>query len=250
MKIRNGYSGSGSHVGMFGRQLMLRSEEDDKGAAADKAMEEKINKIVHSALSERDKRLEAKINKSIETLVGSKFDEIKQLLVSDDEDDDDTTPGQNDKKGKEGDGLSPEIRAQLKKMEADAKEAKEKADKWEKQANEERMAKLKTEERTNLTQLLSGHVKPALLDMVVAQLHSNVVRDEEDSTKILFKGSDGKLLPLKDGVDSWKKSDAGKEVAPPRDVRGSGGTGGSGASRDPKNFGMEDLGAIIAGSLK
>lgn len=259
MRVKNSQiSGSGaSHVGLFGRQLMLRNKEDDKGGGGgddkgdDETFEQKFNKLFHKASAERDARLEKKIMKGLDTTLSSKFDELKALMAKPDDEDD----GDKGEEKKKSEGtpnkaqLDPEIKAQIARAESAAKEAAAKADKWEKTAKEEKLQRAKTEEINELTQMLTGHVKPALLPMVVGQLHGRVVRDEE-TNKILFKGEDGDPLPLKDGVDMWKKSDQGKEVAPPRNAGGSGGQGGGGgASRDPKNFGMDDLGDVVAGVL-
>lgn len=257
---QNKFSGSGaSHIGFFGRSTILMNKEDDKGGGGgdDKGEEEtfdqKFNKLFHKAMGEREKRLEAKIMKGLESTLASKFDELKSLMAKpDDDDDDDKVESESKKKSGDSSGkaqLDPEIKAQIARAEQNAKEAKEAAAKWEKQAKEEKLQRARTEEMNELTQLLTGHVKPALLPMVVGQLHGRIARDEETG-KILFKGEDGDALPLKDGIDMWKKSDAGKEVAPPRNAGGSGGDGrGGNASRDPKNFGMEDLGDVVAGVL-
>lgn len=251
----NGNGSGGAHIGMFGRPTIHMNKEDDgSGGGDDDEMDPKLvqtfNKLFHKASAEREGRFEKRILSKMETTLGSKFDEIKSLITADmnDDDDDDDAPPTKKEKGS-SDGLSPEVRAQLQRSENMAKEAKEKADKWEREAKEAQTRAAKTEERTQLSALLGGAVKPALMDMVVGQLHGRVARDEEDSSKILFKQDDGTFVPLKDGLDAWKKSDAGKEVAPPRAANGSGGSGPSGASRDPKNFDVSDLGSIVGGVM-
>lgn len=259
--MRNKMSGSGAaHFGLFGRPTIFREGEgdpkpggggDNKGGDegdADKKFGEMFNKFFHKAMGERESRLEKKIMKSLETTLGSKFDELKTLFSGEGKGE-----GEPKKEGGEGGGkkdeLSPETRAQLKRAEDTAKEAAAKADKWEREARAAKEQSKKTEERQLITTALNGKVKPALLDMVVDQLHGrHVTRDSEDETKILWKNADGELLPFKDGVESWMKSDFGKEVAPPVQARGSGGRGGDGGDgKGPMT--LEGLGAIIAGSI-
>lgn len=214
---------------------------------------EKINEIVHKAIGTREKRFEEKLGKKMDELFGTKFEELRTLIAESDNDDDDE--GKSKKPPNEGgepangspSKLSPEVEAALKQAQKDAKEAKDLAEKWKKEAEAERIAKMQTEELTALTQGLTGRVKPALLDMVVKQLHGNIVRDPESKT-ILWKNSDGDHLPLKDGLDSWCKSDAGKEVAPPRDIRGTGSQGGSsGGLQKGQAMTLDQLGDILTG---
>lgn len=268
--MRTRVNGSGGyHIGFMGRPTIYmgpndgkggggggggggnNDDDDDEDAKFEKKFETSFNKFFHKAMGERDSRFEKKIMKNLDEKFGSKFDELKSLLSSrdddDDDDDGDTPPKKKDVPAKDRTDLSPEARAEMQKAQQMAKEAKDKADKWEKEANAAKEKARKTEERNQLSTLLGGAVKPALLDMVIGQLHGRVVRDEEDEEKILFKQDDGTFVPLKDGIDSWKKSDAGKEVAPPRAAGGSGGSGPGGSpSRDPKNFSLDDLGALIA----
>jgi hypothetical protein len=84
--------------------------------------------------------------------------------------------------------------------------------------------------------------------MVVDQLHSkHLVRDAEDETKILWKSADGELLPVKDGLETWTKSDLGKEFAPPVNAKGSGGRGGQGSQGAGGEMTLDRLGGMIMG---
>lgn len=256
MRIR--MSGPGAaHVGMFGRPLIHRNKEDDpaggggEGDADEAKFTERFNKLFHKAMGEREKRLETKIMKGLDTTLSSKFEELKTMLAAEKpEVKPDPKPGES-----KPNELSPETRAMIQRAERDSKDAKEKAEKWEREAKKATEEKAKTEERQQLISSLTGKVKPALLDMVVDQLHGkHLVREKDDdgnpTGRILWKSNEGDLLPFKDGVDSWAKSDFGKEVAPPRDARGSGGRGGS-ADDAGRNGPMNDetLGSIIMGSI-
>lgn len=259
-------SGSGGyHHGFFGRPTIFMGPEKDKGGGGggsggeggddgdddgdinEEAFGKLFNKFFHKAFGEREKRLEQKLTKSVESTLGSKMDELLTKLSEgkpkgeggDDKSKGDPNPGPMK--------LPPEFQAQMAQMQKDLKEAKDIAAANKREAEEQKSKSRKGEERQQLTQMLNGSVKPALLEMVVGQLHSNVVRDDE-SGAILFKNSEGELVPLKDGIEAWKKSDAGKEVAPPRQAGGSGSQGGSGSvPTRPGDFTAEHLGNIIAG---
>lgn len=261
--MRQRMSGSGAaHFGMFGRTLIHMEENKEGGsgggggggeggdAEAEKKFSDMFNKFFHKAMGERDKRSEAKMQKTLEGFQTKIMEEMGKFFEGK------TPPGGEGGEGGSGgepkkkDELSPETRAALKRAADDAKEAKEKAEKWEREAKAAREAQKKTEERNLLVSSLNGKVKPALLDMVVDQLHSrNIVRDADDDTKILWKSPDGELLPIKDGIESWAKSDFAKEVKPPVEARGSGGRGGEGGGSHGGPFGAEQLGNLIATSI-
>lgn len=257
MKVRMSGSG-GAHIGFFGRPtIMMEGEGDPKpGGGGDGGKEgdeekkfgEMFNKFFHKAMGERDKRSETKLQKTLEGFQTKMMEEIGKLFESKKEE------GGEGKEKKEGgdkkDDLSPETRAELQRAQRDAKEAKEKAEKWEREAKAAKETSKKTEERNLLVSSLNGKVKPALLDMVVDQLHGkHVVRDSDDETKILWKNADGELLPVKDGLDAWVKSDFGKEVAPPVQARGSGGRGGDGGGAGKGEMNAEILGGLISASI-
>jgi hypothetical protein len=240
----------GYHIGLFGRPTIMREGEDDKGGGGgddeeEKKFSDRFNKLFHKAMGEREKRLEGKLSKSFETALAAKLDEFMKTIAPPKDDQG------GDPKGGAGGGekkhLSPEIEAMIKQAQKDAKEAKDAADKWRKEAEAEKKRNLRAEERQNLIGALNGMVKPQLLDMVVDQLHNkNLTRDPESGT-ILWKGDDGEPLPFKDGVAAWMKTDFAKEVAPPRQAGGSGSRGpGDGTNRDPKSFTSEDLGTLLS----
>jgi hypothetical protein len=256
--MRNRMSGSGAaHVGLFGRPTILRIGEDPGGGGGggggdedDAKFTERFNKLFHKAMGEREKRLEQKLMKGLGETLKGQLDELREAIMAED-------PGEGQPGGQPGGQpapggqheLSPEMRAQLKRAEDTAKEAAAKADKWEREAKAASEKSKKTEERQMIISSLNGKVKPALLDMVVDQLHGkHIVRDSEDESKILWRGADGELLPFKDGIDSWAKSDFGKEVSPPVAARGSGGRGGEGAAGKGE-MNADILGGIIAGAI-
>lgn len=219
----------------------------------------KFNELFHKASKERETRFKKDLLKDIDTSFGAKFDAFSEsmkeniaLLAADrdldrDDEEDQDPPERADPKDKRG--LSPEDNARIRQAEKDAKEAKDSANKWQKEAEAEKTRNQRAEERSQLTSLLTGRVKPPLLDMVVSQLSANVVRDPEDPTRILWRDpSNSELLPLKDGADLWAKSDAGKEVAPPRNVGGAGGRGpGEGGGARGGEMSFERLGSMISG---
>lgn len=248
-------SGSGgSHLGMFGRITMFREGENEKGGGGgdedkDKIDEGKWNERFHKASTAREKRFKADLVKEMgamfETQFGGKFDELRKLLVESDE--------KPEKEEKEGKGhLSAEAEAMIRQAQKDAKEANDRAKKFEEAAGAEKTKTLKNEERTALMSQLQGKVKPALLDMVVDQLHGkHLTRDPETGT-ILWKDADGSTLPLKEAVAAWAKSDVGKEFTPPKGVAGTGSRGATpeeNASRMPGTMNAETLGGIVLGSI-
>lgn len=242
---------------MMKRILMQKAGEGSGGGSggeggggedADAKLIATINKVVHAAMADRDKRLETKLSNMMNTAIGGKFDEIRQLLVESD-DKDETPPG--DERPNPGQGqqrhatMSPEDRAAMKKAQADAAEAKKKADEWENRAKQEAEKSRRAEERQLLVSSLQGKVKPALLDMAVDQLHAKYLQRDEETGNILWKDADGTLVPAKDGVAAWVKSDVGKEFLPARDARGSGGRGGEEIPTRPGSMSMEGLGDIV-----
>jgi hypothetical protein len=246
----------GAHptIALLNRSQMLRAPEGDPSGAGDGGADEEarvtavVNKVVQKIFSEREKRLEKRISDAMNATLGTKLDELRKALIEDTNAEPAPQPtGQNGQPPANGAGLSKEQLAEIAQARKDAAEAKASADKYRKEADDERKARSTAEERTALQAALGGLVKPALLDMVVDALHKNVVRDPE-SNAILYKGADGELVPYRDGIGAWSKTDFGKEVAPPRELGGGGGRGpGDGAGKGP--FTLETLGGIIAGSI-
>lgn len=211
--------------------------------AAEKALEEKINKVVHKAMTERDDRLIKKLtgdDSPIMKKLGDVLGPVAEFMKKAEEEKTKEPP--KSEPGKP----SPEFEARFASLEKELKAQKEKTEKAEAAAKAERERSLRNEERTMLTQSLSGKVKPALMDMVAENLHKNLTRDP-DSGAVLWKDGDT-TLPFKDGFESWTKSDYAKEVAPPREAGGSGGRGPTGGGPSSGgNFGIADLGAMISG---
>lgn len=214
---------------------------DEEKAAKD--FEERFNKLFHSAMKERDERLLKKLtgdDSPIMKKLGDVLGPVAEFMKKTEEEKTKEPP--KSEPGKP----SPEFEARFSALEKELKAQKEKTEKAEAAAKAERERSLRNEERTMLTQSLSGKVKPALMDMVAENLHKNLVRDSE-SGAILWKDGDT-TLPFKDGFESWTKSDYAKEVAPPRDAGGSGGRGPTGGGpTGGGNFGIADLGAMISG---
>lgn len=228
--------------------------DDDDTDDEDKKFELRFNKFFHKGMSERDGRLEKSIARKFETMLASKFDELRTTLISTDEDpdpdvDEPGTPAGGG--GAAGGGqMTPELRARLQRMEREAKEAKEIATRYQAEAAQERETRVRAEERQQLSSMLGPHVKPKMLEIAVDQLHArNLTRDEETGV-VLWKSEDGTTLPLKDGISNWAKSDIGKEFAPPVEARSRGGRGPEGPNGiQPGKMTVEDLGSLVTGSI-
>jgi len=210
-----------------------------------------FNEMFHKASTEREKRFEQKLmgnlKTTMETTIGTKFDEIRQLIVEAPEDRED----KSDHGGGSG-KMSPEIEAILRQTRAEAAEAKKMAEKWQNEATAEKQRMAKNEERQTIQGLLNGQVKPAMLEMLVDQMHSKHLTRDPESQTMLWKDSDGATLPLKEGIAAWLKSDIGKEFAPPRQAQGTGSRGNNGADQSTLRSGtmdMEKLGSIVLGSI-
>jgi len=234
----------------FGLCSVTGDPPDPAGGGGAEDEEKKFNERFHKAATEREKRFKKELVKELGTLVetqfGSKFDELKSLISAAPEKKDDPDPA-----GGAG-SLSKEAEAMIRQAQKDAKEAKQAAEKWQAEATAEKGRASKNEERQALMSQLTGKVKPALLDMVVDQLHAKHLMRDPDSGTILWKDEDGNTLPLKDAVTAWAKSDVGKEFTPPKEVRGTGSRGGSpeeNASRIPGTMNPETLGSIVLGSI-
>lgn len=251
MRIKNKISGPGGyHVNVWGRPTVLMGPEGDGGSGGsggdgesddDKKLTTKINEVVHKALSERDKRFETnfdkKLTKSLEAATEKITNTLSEKLAS--------MQTQTPEKKTEP---PAETSAQLTQLQKQVKDLMDSNAEFKRKAEESEQKSRKTEEINSLTQLLSGAVKPTLLDMTVGHLHaSNITRDPDTGT-ILWKVGDNEYLPLKDGVEAWKKTEAAKELAPPRDAKGAGDKGGGAAGKtSATGYGYADLGAAIGG---
>lgn len=231
--------------------MATKDDENKDQNTEDDRFEERFNMLFHKASIEREKRFKKDLMKEFDSTLGPKFEELREALKAS------VTEKANPeaKQGEPGQPpakLSAEAEALLRQAQKDAKDAKDMADKWRKDAEAERARGRAAEERQQLTTLLTGRVKPSVLEMVVDQLHGkNIVRDEDSGT-ILWKDHDGATLPLKDGVSAWAKSDLGKEFAPPVPVKGTGsrgpGDGGANGVR-PGDMTLDILGSIVEGSM-
>lgn len=234
----------------------MPTKEELEAEEREKAEEAKWNERFHKGSTEREKRFKMSLLKDVESLLetkfGAKFDELRQLLVEAPAGDD--PKDKNREEDRPGTGkLSAEAEASIRQAKQDAKEAKALADKWQAEATAEKVRASKNEERQALVSQLNGKVKPALLDMVVDQLHAKHLTRDAESGAILWKDDDGGTLPLKEAIAAWAKSDVGKEFAPPRSVSGAGTRGPSGGGDDPSTrtgpMDMEKLGNIVLGSI-
>jgi hypothetical protein len=229
---------------------MADDDDDDIDTAEEynKDFTERFNKLFHAAVKERDQRFEAKFNKLIDSKIEGVTKSIEEGFAKFSEK---QTPAAEPKPGEptKHSQLSPEIDARLKAAENAAKEAKATAEKWEKEATSAKEASRIQEERQMITAALTGKVKPTLIDMVVDRIHAkHLVRDPETNA-ILWKGDDG-TLPFKEGTESFMKSDFGKEVQSPKEVRGGGNRGPENAfAIKPGEMTEAQLGDIIAGSI-
>src|SRR5579885_2960896 len=225
-------------------------ENDD-----DKKFEERFNKLFHKASGEREKRFEKKLTENLTKTLGENLskqfmEQFEQFTAKLSEKEPEKKPEGEKPAGGGTVKLSPEHEALLKQAQKDAQEAKAQADQFRKEKAEAEAKALRGEERQALVAGLNGKVKHKLFDMTVNQLHaSNIVRDPE-SGKMLWKNGEDDVVPFEKGLEAWLKSDVAKELAPPREVGGSGGKGpAGGGSTDPNNFGPAALGNIILGSI-
>lgn len=255
MRYRNGTGAAHINWGMFGaRGPLLAPLGDGTGGSGegdgDKPLTAEdvtkiVNEVAHKVFGEREKRM-AKSMEKLMTENFTKFQEgLPELLKG-------VAPAPApDPKPEPGKGTPPAISAELEarftQQEKLIKDAQAKAAKMEKERDEERTARARTEERQVLQQELAGKVKPAVLEMVVRDLHGTSITRDPESGAILWKNGD-ELLPLKDGVAAWAKSDVGKEFAPPVNAGGSGSHGGTGG-RQPGQGGValtaEDVGNLL-----
>lgn len=242
------------------------ANDDDDTNALDPDFVRNFNSLFHKASAEREKRSQKAYEAMLDGKLEKQFGELKSMLLKDDDDDVETpaddveTPdiaptrrqrsnGAGNSNGGNGQ-LPPEVTLRLKNAERSAAEAREMAMTHKKEAEEERARNRRTQELQLIERTLAPHVKPSLLQMVTRKVHEeNLLRDADDQEKFLWKGQDGELLPFKDGAEYWRKTEFGKEVAPPRDVRGSGGRGpGEGGSPGkPGSFGLAELGDAVMG---
>lgn len=220
---------------------MADEDENDD----DKKFEERFNKLFHKASKDREARFEKRITENLtktlgETLGKSMTDKLEELrkVISDDGDGkpDDKKPG----------ALSPEIEATIRQAQKDAADAKAESAKLKAAAEEANKKAERGEERQSLVSKLSGKIKPALFDMVIDNLHQKHVTRDPDTGKMLWKNSDDEFVPFEAGVDAWEKSDAAKELAPPRQAGGSGGGGPKGQGSGTGQMTTESLGALIS----
>lgn len=245
---RNGGVTGGNHIGLFGRPTILMAPVGDPAGGGGDPPEEddfevKFNKLFHKASAEREKRFEQKLTKVLDASLSTKIDELKAIIIDQPEREepaggDPTVPGK----------MAPEIEARFRQLEKTAKDANDLATKYKTMADDERISRSRAEERSALSAGLTGHVKPTLFDMVADDIHKKHVVRDPDTGVILWKNAEGEHVPLKDGIETWKKSDAGRELAPARDVRGSGGqNNGAGATVKPGEMNEEILGGMLSG---
>lgn len=212
-----------------------------------------FNKHFHKAMGERDNRLLKKVTASMGELLDAKLGEALDSKLNawleESGNDDDARRGEEPSVG--SGKLPPELEARMRASEKEAKEAKDIADKYKKQVEEAKAREKRNEELKMLSDAIAPSVKAKLLDMTVSDLHAKRLVRDEDTDKILWKNDEGELLPFKDGVAEWLKSDQAKELAPPRDVRGTGGRGPEGGGKGGKGgaFSLEDVGAAIINGL-
>lgn len=256
------FSGAGAaHTGMFGRPTILREGEDDKpGGGDDKDKKKKtidddtrkeIVDLIHSTFTEREKRDAKKRGKEMEDAITKALAPVLEKLSANPDPGDDGDKGDKKPPTKKPDNsnLPPEVQAILAKQAKEIEALKTQNEQTKAEKDAERTARKRNEEVQNLTEELQGKVRPNTLKGLLSYLRAErVVRDEEDETKILWKGDkEGELLPLKDGIASWLKGDEGKEYVAARDA-GGGGTGRErGSSKlDPNAVASDaDIGAII-----
>lgn len=251
MKTKSSISGPGGfHPIMYGKMTMFRAPEDDPpggGGAGEDDFTKKFNKLFHAASKERDNRILKQLDEKLKgvsealgTSLAAKMDELKGLLKVDDDDDADA---------KKKSGLSPEVEAALRQAQKDAADAKAESSKYAKERDEERNRNDRSEERQMILAELSGKIRPELLDVMVDQLHAKNITRDPDTKRVLFKSGDDEVVPFKDGLAEWMKSDTAKAATPPRDVGGGGGRQPRGGGQAPGPMDLTQLGEIVSGSI-
>jgi hypothetical protein len=233
-----------SSPGGGGKPQTNDSSESDETKSDDARFVDLANKVFHKGFTEREGRLVSKITAKMEELIKNIQSKSTQESTDDDDDDDESEDDTEADKGMSP-KMSPRMKAELTKLRKQVAALTESNNRATAESAAQAAKMRKVEEMNNLSSLLSPHVKPTLLNMIVQQLyHANVTRDEE-SGALLWKGDDGNLLPLKDGIEAWRKSEVGKEVAPPRPAAGAGSSVG-GKSKGSDKFDEGDLGALLA----
>ena len=136
-----------------------------------------------------------------------------------------------------GAGGVPAIDETTKKLVEDLKAANEalmgKLRKGEEERKTERETRLASEEKQAISATLSKlQVKPSLLEPALDHIRARgMVKRGSDGTIVVERKDDiggTELVTLEEGLTAWTKTDVGKEFLPPRDVGGSGNTGGGG----------------------
>lgn len=183
-------------------------DDDDKFA-------ERFNKLFHSAMNDRESRFEKKMAKLLETSTTSLLEKITKEQEEKGKKNED---GDDGKKGK----LSPEVEQRIKSLEEVATKAKKTADE-EKSKREAAEAKSRKQEELQLltSELTGAKVRDKLLRMAVNDLQRKLARDE-DTGEVRWKNDDGNLVEVKAGVAAYLKTDEGKELLPPKDIKGAG----------------------------
>ncbi len=192
-----------------------KEEAEKKAADADKALEERINKTVNSALTSHLKRIKAGITaEDLEKHLEEREKALAERREKEEE--------ERRKKEGGGDKHAPEL-VSLKKQNEELRKRLDSLDKEAAQAKEEKKA---AEERSLLAEMLAeGGVKDARVRHAVNYLRGEGLVRRTDKGELVFvkraRGGDEEL-DLGEGIAEWLKTEDGKHFLPPTNAGGAG----------------------------
>jgi hypothetical protein len=233
--------------------------------------EEKVKELIEAALKESTTKTEGLVAEAANKAVTAQFkrqsfrdmigeavgnavttatEALKKGLENADDDDDDNAGA--DDKGKGGSKLPDEVAKTLKKLQRDNERLLAKVEETEKKRQEAADKARSTGERSALAEQLSKiGVDKELLEVALGHLKGRVktIEDDKGGSKVVWLDDDELEVALADGVKSWAESDLGKRFKMPREVSGSGNSGGPIDLTPDKDGNVTDaqLGVLLAG---
>jgi len=178
---------------------------------------ELVNKAIHG----RFMTFETKLSKSVEESQTALADSIVERLSK--------APNPPPKEGEGGDQGAGDDNAQLtamqRKFERQMAEMERKVQTANEVSQRERQSALNVRLRQEASNALASagvdgtRINHALGYLVDVEKR---ISYDDDNSRILFRDEDDMMVPLKDGVTGWSKSDDAKIYLPPRGAQGSG----------------------------
>lgn len=210
---------------MAKKEPEVEQDPPEANEDADRALDERISRIVNAAISTHSTRLKGTLSKEFDGLLGP----IKEALAKAT-----TPPPPRD--------ASNELDIERQKSMDRIRELEDKYKAAESAREAEAQRALRVEERNVLQDALrKGGVDDARIRPAVALLYTEeqrIVRDDNGKVSMKVVGKYGEeLLPVDKAVAGWLQSDDGKIFLPPRGAAGSGSShSGRGKSADsPKD---------------